>query len=115
MKKLLVLVVLALGATTAVAAPTPDTVKQECRDALNNDPDFAKAIADKFNLQIEQRTLDAQVAADARIKKNEAHVIYAYAAMWVLAALFVIFLFMRQQALKREIATLRKDLEAAAK
>jgi hypothetical protein len=40
-------------------------------------------------------------------------VIYAYAAMWAIAALLLAFLFMRQQALKLEIATLRRDLAKA--
>ena len=36
--------------------------------------------------------------------------IYAYAAMWAIAALLVVFLFFRQQALKTEIANLKRDL-----
>ena len=39
----------------------------------------------------------------------------AYAAMWVIAAMFLMFLWRRQQALKGEIANLKRDLEAAAK
>ena len=35
--------------------------------------------------------------------------------MWVVAALFVMFLWFRQQKLLSEIAMLRRDLEVAAK
>ena len=49
------------------------------------------------------------------ILKNEAHVIYAYAAMWLLAAAFLLFVWRRQQGLRTEIAQLRADLAAAAK
>ena len=114
-RKLVLLVVLAT-AGVAAAEPTPPDVQERCRKALNDDPEFAKSITDKFDqTKAEQATLDAHVEANERIKKNEAHVIYAYAAMWVLAALFVLFLFFRQQALKAEIATLKRDLEAASK
>jgi len=49
------------------------------------------------------------------IAKNEKHVILAYAAMWVIAAAFLMFLWRRQQALKGEIAQLKSDLDAAVK
>ena len=35
--------------------------------------------------------------------------------MWVIAALFLLYLLRRQQRLKAEIAQLRHDLDAAAK
>ena len=117
-KRLNVIVCLVLLATAgAVSAdPTPADVAARCRDAMNSDPVFAKSITDKVDdTRIDQKLLDTHVEANARVQKNEAHVIYAYAALWVIAALFVIFLFFRQLALKAEIATLRRDLEAAAK
>jgi hypothetical protein len=85
---------------------------------MNADPQFAAAIiktADERAAQQRDRdTLAAHADANAHIQKNERHVIYAYAAMWIIAALFVIFLWRRQQALQAEIAMLRRDLEAAA-
>jgi hypothetical protein len=42
-------------------------------------------------------------------------VIYAYSAMWLIAAAFVLFLWARQQKLTTEIAQLRRDLAAATK
>jgi len=82
---------------------------------MNADPAFAKSIVDTVDKQSDQRTIDAHNDAAYHVAKNEKHVIIAYAAMWAIAALFVVFLWRRQQALKTEIAQLRKDLDAAAK
>jgi hypothetical protein len=82
---------------------------------MNADPEFAKSIAATVDKQIDQKTIDAHNDAAHHIAKNERHVLIAYAGMWVLAALFVAFLWLRQQKLKAEIAALRKDLDAAAK
>ena len=82
---------------------------------MNADPEFAKSIVATVDKQIDQQTIDAHVDAPRSTSpKNEQHVIFAYAAMWIVAALFVVFLWRRQQALKAEIAQLRKDLDAAA-
>src|SRR5205823_14132680 len=89
--------------------------RQACAQAMNDNPDFALSIASTVDKQIEQKTLDAHLDAARHIQKNEKHVIYAYAAMWIVAALFVIFLWRRQHGLEAQIAQLKKDLEAAAK
>ena len=128
MKKL-ILVLLAVFAGTAFADepqvpaderaghPTYNVsdARKACTDAMNADPIFAKDIISTVDKQIDQKTIDAHEDAAKHIQKNEKHVIYAYAAMWLVAALFVAFLWMRQQALKAEIAQLRRDLDAAAK
>ncbi len=105
----------------AEGAPTPTPpanaaqLRQTCVDAMNADPAFAQSIMENVDKRLEQRTLEAHQDAEHHIQKNERHVIYAYAAMWIIAALFVVFLWRRQQALQAEIAGLRKDLEAAGK
>ncbi|GEM_PF-5332052 len=98
-------------------AKTPEG--QACIDAINGVNDFrsavstlarereAKRLSDEVELQHEN-------AAKA-IAKNQKHVILAYAALWVLAAGFLLFLWRRQQALKVEIANLKRDLESATK
>jgi hypothetical protein len=102
----------------APAAAPPGDARTLCAAAMNADPKFAAEIAktadERAALQRDADTLAAHTDAYAHIQKNERHVIYAYAAMWIIAALFVIFLWRRQQALKAEIAGLRRDLEAAA-
>ena len=126
MKKIAIVVVLLLcgiaaadgsGAPTAGAAmpPTPslEAAKQACATAMNTDPNFAKSIELTIDKRLDQQTIDAHEDAYHHIQKNESHVIYAYAAMWVLAALLVGFLFLRQQALKTEIAALKRDLTKA--
>lgn len=119
MNKLVVLFVIALS-SVAAAQPGPpgapaSPARQACVEAMNADPEFAKAIVATVDKQIDQRTIDAHEAAAKQIAENERHVIFAYAAMWVIAVLFVVFLWRRQQTLKVEIAGLRKDLDAAAK
>jgi hypothetical protein len=111
--KTLILVLLVAFSGTAFADAT--AARQACTDAMNADPEFAKSIIATVDKQIDKKTIDAHVAASAQIQENERHVIYAYAAMFVVAALFLAFLWMRQQALKAEIAQLRKDLDASAK
>ncbi|MEO6772273.1 MAG: hypothetical protein ABI467_04535 [Kofleriaceae bacterium] len=107
------------GSAVAPAAPPGATaaqvaaLEQTCADAMNADPNFAKSIELTINKQLDQQTIDAHVDALHHIQKNENHVIYAYAAMWVIAALLLVFLFLRQQALKTEIAALKRDLSRA--
>lgn len=98
-------------------APAADA-RKACTAAMNADPQFAAAIIktadEQAALQRDRDTVAAHVDAVAHVQKNERHVIYAYAAMWIVAALFVIFLWRRQQSLQAEISILRRDLEAAA-
>ena len=99
-------------------AANPDAHKA-CVDALNADPELAKRVVDTYSKKtvtdLDQQVIDAHKAANAQIAENERHVIWAYVAMWILAALFLVYMWMRQQALKTELAHLRRDLDAAAK
>lgn len=124
MKKLVLAVLLLLSGTVFADAPPPEpaamgtpttapALVQQCRDALNADPAFKAQIANKLGIQLDAEILKVHQDADAAVKLNERHVIYAYAAMWIAAALFLIYLLFRQQSLKRDIAALRKDLEEA--
>jgi hypothetical protein len=128
MKKLIILACLALSATTVSAqapAPVPEpapapasdvaALRKTCAEAMNADPAFAKSIIATADKQIDQKTIDAHTQANAFIAKNERHVLLAYGAMWIIAALFVAFLWLRQQKLRAEITQLRKDLDAAGK
>jgi C4-dicarboxylate-specific signal transduction histidine kinase len=118
MNRLALVVWIALGGVAfaeGAGAPAAAALRQTCVDAMNADPAFAKSIEETVDKQLEQRTLEAHQDAEHHIQKNERHVFIAYAAMWVIAALFVVFLWRRQVALQREIVGLRKDLEAAAK
>ena len=108
------------SAPPAAPAATGDaaSARAQCTAAMNADPKFAAEIVkiadEKAALKRDADTLAAHTDAYAHVQKNERHVIYGYAAMWIIAAGFVIFLWRRQQALKAEISNLRRDLEAAA-
>jgi hypothetical protein len=90
-----------------------------CLDALNADPELAKRVVATYNKKaieaIDQQTIEAHQRAAADIAENERHVIYAYAAMWILAALFLVYMWRRQQGLKTELAQLRREIDDAAK
>ena len=92
------------------ARRTPAELRKICADAMNADATFAEAIAKTVN----EETLRQHLNAGKAIAKNERHVILAYAAMWLVAAGFVLFLWRRQQGLKIEIERLRRDLDKAA-
>lgn len=126
MNKLIVLVCLALAGVASADTPAPpapgapaippeDPNRAACAAALNANPDFARSIVATVDKQIDARTIEAHEKAAQQIAENERHVLISYAAMWLIAAAFVVFLWRRQQALKTEIAQLRKDLEAAGK
>jgi hypothetical protein len=113
------------GSAAAFRMPVPDApavpppassaeqLRATCAAAMNADPEFARSIVSSADKQIDQKTIAAHEDALHHIQKNENHVIYAYAAMWVIAALLVAFLWKRQQALRGEIAALRSDLAKA--
>jgi hypothetical protein len=115
---LVVLAALAAGATAVRAdepAPPPEAAaspaRKACTDAMNADPQFANAIVKTINEQTAQQHIDAA----EHIATNEKHVILAYAAMWVAAAVFLLFLWRRQQGLVGQIDRLQRELDAALK
>jgi hypothetical protein len=126
--KHIILVLCLLAPTVAFAQPSGDAaaLRKTCVDAMNADPKFADAIVKTAEFQIHEQVNKDQVVKDTciietmraeqdRIARNKLHVILAYGAMWLVAAGFVVFLWRRQQRLTAEIASLRRDLEAAAK
>jgi hypothetical protein len=100
------------------ASPAGASARAQCTAAMNADPKFAAEIvkiADQAAAsKRDEDTVKAHTDAYAHVQKNERHVIYAYAVMWIIAAGFVIFLWRRQQVLQAEITQLHHDLEAAA-
>ena len=57
---------------------------------------------------------EAHKAETERMLRDKQHVVYAYGALWILTALFVLYMFVRQRSLDAEIARLRRELEQAA-
>ncbi|HEY5924483.1 MAG TPA: hypothetical protein VIV11_22550 [Kofleriaceae bacterium] len=95
--------------------PAPNDARAACSAAMNADPAFAKSIIATVDAKSDAKILEMHQQAAGQVAENQRHVIYAYAAMWILAAGFVAFMWWRQQALKAELAQLRRDLDAAAK
>jgi len=123
------------SAAPSAPAPVPPPpsaaatdARSACTTAMNADPTFAveiiKVASDKAkpmsnNSFVDELCRDADTVkthedAVYHVEKNEKHVIYAYAAMWLVAAGFLLFLWRRQQALKLEIGHLKRELETAA-
>jgi hypothetical protein len=108
----------------AEADGDPATLRKTCVAAMNTNEGFARSIIqtaiDTDRVSVKAICTDVDTAkthqeAVAQVEENQRHVIAAYAAMWVIAALFLLYLLRNQQRLKAEIAQLRRDLDAAAK
>jgi hypothetical protein len=104
----------------AVARADAAADRKACTDAMNADPKFAEDIVRTTNAEVAAKFHNADIEVEklhqdaaARIATNEKHVFMAYAAMWIAAAVFVGFLWRRQQGLKAQIARLSDDLERA--
>ena len=112
MRKLILIVCLLVPAA-ALAQPAPDTaqLRATCAAAMNADPSFEEQIIKIAN----EKTYETHLHAADDVARNERHVIFAYAAMWLVAAGFVIFLWRRQQELNRELASLKRELADALK
>ena len=120
------------GSGSAAVEPEPPVtgdaaaLRKTCADAMNADPSFAEAIIKRAEIKLADKVNRDQVMKDLctikmhedeqdRFARNEKHVILAYAAMWILACGFVVYLWRRQQRLTEEIAQLRRELDAAEK
>lgn len=109
----LLFVVALAGAARADDAHAAD--RAACAAAMNADPSFEKEIIKVANEKADQEIAAKHLAAADQIATNEKHVILAYAAMWIAAAGFVIFLWRRQQLLKEQLARLERELAAATR
>lgn len=115
MRAILIVMGLCGVAAAQEAQRSPAELRQICADAMNADPTFKQAIQLSIDKQADQKVIEAHEDALHHVQKDERHVILAYAAMWIVAAGFVVFLWRRQRGLVAQIAQLRKDLEAHAK
>ena len=113
--KVILVLLLAFAGVAAAQPADLGAAKKACADALNADPEFAKSVMTTFDKTLDKRMIEQHEAAAKKIQQNERHVIFAYGAMWVIAALFVGFLWLRQQRLKAEITALRHELDEAVK
>lgn len=96
------------GSAAAPAEPYRSPKRSECEDELAKDADWQADV--KARLAPEVHEEDAQ-----QMLTNRRHVVMAYAALWALAAGFVVFLWVRQRGLQAEIARLGREIEQATK
>jgi hypothetical protein len=86
-------------------------LRKSCADLVNKDATFANDLITYAN----KDTAYQHIHAAETVATNQKHVIAAYAAMWIAAVVFLVFLWRRQQGLKAQIDRLSHDLEAATK
>jgi hypothetical protein len=104
-----------------VALARGDTAwwKDQCMTAIRADKAWNEELFEQVKTwnatQLLAQSQAAHEADGQQIAKNKKHVVIAYAAMWLCAAGFLIFLWRRQQGLRAQIAELKRDLEAAVK
>jgi hypothetical protein len=121
-RSLVVIAALAAPAGAAAAAEQPappagavpvdatyhSPMRTTCEDELRKDKDWNKLLRDSLRAGVHEEDADLML-------RNKTHVQYAYAAMWVLVALFLGFLYRKQVSLRGDITRLEKELEEARK
>lgn len=96
------------AAPSAGDAPYHSAMRSQCEDEIEKDADWRADI--KLRIAPEVHTEDAQ-----QMLTNRRHVVMAYAALWVLVAGFVVFMWLRQRGLQAEIERLEREIAQAAK
>ena len=89
-------------------APYRSAMRSQCEDEMAKDADWRADV--KLRLAPDVHAEDAQ-----QMLTNRRHVVMAYAALWVLVAGFVVFMWMRQRGLQAEIARLEREIIQATK
>jgi CcmD family protein len=95
------------GARGAGAAPYRSPMREQCAAEIGKDADWRAQLADEIRYEVHKDEA-------ATLVTNRRHVIYAYAAIWVLVAGFVLSLFLRQRRLVAEIDRLRDEIKRAS-
>jgi CcmD family protein len=88
--------------------PYRSTMRSQCEDELEKDADWRADV--KLRIAPEVHAEDAQ-----QMLTNRRHVVMSYAALWVLVAGFVVFMWLRQRGLLAEIERLEREIAQAAK
>lgn len=119
-------------------APPTATLLQQCEDLLRSDAAWRTRLRDQLTarLLVSDEQAESELSKEnlnwrARMKQelaveihqqdadlmatNRKHVIMAYAALWVLAVLFIVYMYRRQMRLREEIARLEREIRDAAK
>jgi hypothetical protein len=88
----------------------PDTftspIRGQCEGDLRKDHTWRAQLEEELRNKVHQDDADLMAT-------NKKHVVMAYAALWIIVVLFVVFMWIRQTDLKKQIAGLESDLAAA--
>lgn len=96
------------GATGQPAGLHPHIIRAQCEEALRNDAQWRAELKQQLAAEVHQQDASLMLT-------NKKHVVMAYAALWILVAGFVVFMWLKQQGLKAEIARLESEIRDAAK
>ncbi len=99
-------------AATAQAATSAGEVyaspmRAQCEDELIKDIGWRAELKKQLAPEVHQEDADLMLT-------NRRHVVAAYAVLWIVLLLFVVFMWLRQQRLTGEIARLERDLRQAS-
>lgn len=116
MKQLILSFVLLLVATLAAPAaaqvtgdgPYQSPMRDQCTAELEKDAGWRAELVQDLRAVVHEQ--DA-----ALMLRNKQHVVAAYAVIWGLAVVFVVFVWLRQRKLAAEIERLERELEKAVK
>jgi hypothetical protein len=110
------------GAAPAVAQEGAPYIKLDCPDLGDQTPKVASRDACHQIANRDKKTfarLKNVVRADIHgedgklMARNYKHVVMAYAALWILAVVFLLLLFLRQRAMGAKIVHLERELAIA--
>ena len=91
---------------------TAPELKQTCMAAINSDQQWTDELASTIEKRVRFKVHNEEAEL---IALNKKHVVLAYAVLWLISMGFLFSQWRRQQALKRQIAHLKSDLESAIK
>ncbi|HUH02809.1 MAG TPA: hypothetical protein VML75_12510 [Kofleriaceae bacterium] len=96
--------------TPSVAAPEKydSPMREQCMDELRKDKGWRANLKEELRLEVHEE--EAKLIAN-----NKQHVFMAYAALWILVVIFVVFTWRKQRLLRGEIERLQAEVKAAVK
>jgi hypothetical protein len=104
------------GPAAAAAQPAPvaapdkydSPMRPQCMDELRKDKGWRANLKEELRLEVHEEE-------SKLIANNKQHVYMAYAALWILVVIFVVFTWRKQRVLRGEIERLHAEVKAAVK
>jgi hypothetical protein len=99
----------------AVPKLTVEQILAQLRDDPALSDELARQLKARWALELNEETRKRHDDDSRQIALNKRHVVLAYGALWLLAVVFLVLQWRRQQGLEAQIAQLHKELEAATR